>query len=219
MILQWRVPKFRDYLPPPPHSPPPTSYGHDKRLCKPTLSGPRSTLGFSTKDTNRIRDASIPGHETLGLRPLAQRPVQGNNSRNFSRCNAKTAHGNLWLLPLDPVSILDPPRLELVWDGKLIQPIGMLQTGLVRDDYTACSSGTSWSAQQKEPGRAHRFGVSCVACRTEFRACCDCPDRTFEPSFLADRPAAQVGRVRGTKILGISSEFHETAILGSCRGE
>src|SRR5579872_2372492 len=77
MIPQWRGPKFRENLPPASQSPTASILRARQSALR---ADPDSLSGSSAKDTNRIWDASIVTvHRTLGLRPLAQTPVNGSN--------------------------------------------------------------------------------------------------------------------------------------------
>src|ERR1700691_3889820 len=80
MIPQWRVPKFRENLPPASQSATASILRTGQSALR---ADPDPLSGSPAKDTNRIWDASIVTvHGTLGLRPLAQTPVNGNNSRD-----------------------------------------------------------------------------------------------------------------------------------------
>src|ERR1035441_8777274 len=50
---------------------------------------------------------------------LAETSVRDNNSRNFRPWSLKP-HMEIGFLPLDRVCVLDGPRVELVWGGKLL---------------------------------------------------------------------------------------------------
>lgn len=63
----------------------------------------------------------------------------------------------------------------------------------------------------------HRSGVSWAACKTEFRACCDCPRPNLRVLVLPLTALPPSWKSAGAKILGISSGFHKTAIFVSCR--
>ena len=83
---------------------------------------PDLALGSPAKDTSRIRDASLAtGHGTLGLRPLAQTPVKGKNSRNFRHWSLKPHTENCGSCRWTPGSVFDPPSTGTGLGGKLLR--------------------------------------------------------------------------------------------------
>ena len=148
-------PKFRDYLPPAPQ----TSTASVLRRRQPPFQADtfRSQILLSVlpiKDPNRIRDASIvTGHGTLGLRALAQTPVKGNNSRNFWHSSLKH-HMENCVPAFEPCQHPRSTSTGTGLDGKLIQTVGMLQTGsceTIAPRYVRCKVGALNSSNR---GRA-----------------------------------------------------------------
>jgi hypothetical protein len=128
----------------------------------------------------------VTGYGTLGLRPLAQTPSEGQQFSEFPALVAKTTHGVLWFLPLDCVSILDPPRLELVWAENRYKPSECSRRDGARRPHRA-TSGASCTAQLQQPGGGHRSAVSWAACKTEF---CHVAIVPAEPSSPRSSPTA-----------------------------
>jgi hypothetical protein len=178
---------------------------------------PDFALGSPAKDTNRIPDASIVTPWNSRLRPLAQTPVKGNNSRNFRHWSLKPhmeyCGSCLWAVSASSI------HLEWNWFGRKTDTNHRnAPDGMVRDDRTALRQVqvAPLNCCNRERAQICRLVGSL---QDRVLSCCDCPGRTLESSFFADRPAAQLEECGGQRFSEFSSGFHETAILGSRRRE